>query len=118
MTESILNSIKQMLGITKDYKAFDNDIITDINTVLAILVQMGLGKANFILEGESETWDDFLGDDPHLSLVKTYVFMKVKLMFDIPTSGPTIEAYDRQISELEWRINAVVDPEDDNSLME
>lgn len=118
MDESILNSIKQLLGIKSNYTFFDQDIIIDINSVFTILNQLGVGKTGFSIEDDTTTWDEFLEGYNNLSLVKTYMFMKVKMMFDPPQSGTAIEAYNRQISEFEWRINVAVDPEKDNVLAE
>lgn len=110
MEESILRSIKTMLGIVPTDLTFDNDIIININSVFSILNQLGIGVIGYTIEGEDETWEDFLGDLKHVSLVKTYMFMKVKMMFDPPSSGIAVEAFNKQISELEWRINVAVDP--------
>lgn len=112
MNESILTSIKKLRGIMEEYTHFDDDLIMDINTALSILTQLGVGpESGFKITGADETWQDFMGDDPRLSMVKSYVDLKVKLLFDPPLSSSVAEAANRMLSELEWRINVEVDPE-------
>lgn len=112
--DSILTSIKKLLGITEEYEHFDTDIVMYINSAFSVLTQLGVGPKNgFRIEDESSDWSEFLNDDPRLELVKTYVYLKVKLAFDPPLSSAVIEAINRQISELEWRINVAVDPSDE-----
>lgn len=111
MNESILLSIKKLRGITEEYTIFDEDLIIDINTALAILTQLGVGpEEGFRITGASETWDQFIGDDPILSMVKSYVDIEVKILFDTPQSSSLTEALNRELSKLEWRINVAVDP--------
>lgn len=113
--DSILTSIKKLLGITEEYEYFDTDIVMYINSAFSVLTQLGVGPKNgFRIEDESSDWSEFLNDDPRLELVKTYVYLKVKLAFDPPLSSAVIEAINRQISELEWRINVAVDPSDES----
>lgn len=108
--ESILTSIKKLLGIEEEYTQFDNDIIMHINTVFLNLTQLGVGPAEgFFIEDDAATWDDFIGDSTELQAVKTYVYLKVKLLFDPPLSSSVIESMNRMISELEWRLNVAVD---------
>lgn len=111
MTESILTSVKKMLGIDEAYEHFDPDIIMHINSVLAILIQMGVGPSEgFSITGKDSTWSDFLGEDAaNLDGVKTYVYMKVRLIFDPPTSSAAIESMTRLASEFEWRLNVTAD---------
>lgn len=108
--DSILTSIKKLLGIEESYEHFDIDIIIGINTVLSILSQLGVGEKSFSIEDKDAEWKDFLSDMTNLELIKSYIFMKVKLIFDPPQSSAVIEVMNRQISELEWRINELVDP--------
>ena len=112
--ESILTSVKKMLGIPEDYEHFDADIIMHINSVLMILTQLGVGPSKgFVITDSSASWDDFLPEGGEkLQAVKTYIYMKVRLMFDPPTSSAVMESMNRMINELEWRLNAAVDPED------
>ena len=111
MDSSILTSIKKLLGIAEEDTSFDQDIIMHINTVFAILAQLGVGPANgFSIEDDSAIWEDYLGNATNLKLVKSYVYMKVRSMFDPPTSSILADAMNKNISELEWRINTTVDP--------
>lgn len=104
-TESILLSIKKLLGISEDYDHFDSDIIMHINSVFAILTQIGVGpQKGFSINDESEKWEDFLSEDKMLHSVKSYMYMKVKMMFDPPLSSAAIECMKEQIKELEWRL--------------
>lgn len=104
--ESILTSIKKLLGITKEYDHFDPDIIMHINSVFMILTQMGVGPSDgFTIEDETTTWFDFTADMTKIEAVKSYIYLKVKLLFDPPTSGIVTESMNRMISELEFRLN-------------
>lgn len=109
MTNSILDSVKKMIGLTKEYTQFDPDIIMHINTTFGILQQLGAGD-DFSIEDDSATWSDYFGDRTDLEMIKTYIYMKVRLMFDPPQSSSTLQAVKDQIAELEWRINVQVDP--------
>ena len=111
MDSSILTSIKKLLGIAEEDTSFDQDIIMHINTVFAILAQLGVGPANgFSIEDDGAIWNDYLGNVTNLELVKSYIYMKVRSMFDPPTSSILADAMNKNISELEWRINTTVDP--------
>lgn len=108
--DSILTSIKKLLGIDEEYTQFDNDIIMHINTVFLNLTQLGVGpEEGFLIEDDAATWGDFIGDSNQLQAVKTYVYLKVKLLFDPPLSSSVIESINRIISELEWRLNVAAD---------
>jgi hypothetical protein len=111
MEESILISIKKMLGIDESYTAFDLDVMVHINSVLMILTQLGVGPSEgFAIEDDSTTWGDFMDDgNTRLNSVKTYMYLKVKLLFDPPTSSATIDSFNRLISELEFRLNVAAD---------
>lgn len=106
ITESVLTSIKKLLGIDANYTHFDSDLIMHINSVFSILTQMGVGSADgFSITGDSESWSDFISESPNkFSFVKSYMYLKVKLLFDPPLSSAVIESINRQISELEWRL--------------
>lgn len=111
MDSSILTSIKKLLGIAEEDASFDQDIIMHINTVFAILAQLGVGPTNgFSIEDDGAIWSDYLGNSTNLELVKSYIYMKVRSMFDPPTSSILADAMNKNISELEWRINTTVDP--------
>lgn len=108
--ESILNSIKKLLGIAEDYDHFDSDIIMHINSVFATLTQLGVGPEDgFSIDDESAKWEDFLPEERMLHSVKSYMFMKVKLMFDPPLSSAVIECTKEQIKEMEFRLQVAVD---------
>lgn len=109
--DSILISIKKLLGIDENCDHFDSDVILHINTVLMVLNQLGIGPSNgFIVTSNTEKWSDFIGGTQLIESVKTYVFLKVKLIFDPPQSSAAIESINRLINELEWRLNVAVDP--------
>lgn len=109
--DSILTSIKKLLGPTEEYDHFDVDLIIHINTALSVLTELGVGPAGgFMIHDATATWSDFIADDPLLGLVKSYVYLKVKLLFDPPSSSAAIESMNRIISEFEWRIQVVADP--------
>lgn len=110
LTDSILNTIKHMLGVEPEYTHFDSDIITDINAVINILAQMGVGTDGYSIEGATEKWIDYLGEDlATAQMVKSYIYLKVKLMFDPPLSGSVSGIVEKQIAELEWRLNVQCD---------
>lgn len=107
--ESILTSIKKLLGITEAYEHFDSDIVMHINTSLSTLSQLGVGPSTgFFIEDKLATWNDFVPNSVLANLAKQYVYLKVRLVFDPPQSSTVIEAMNRQISELEWRMNVEV----------
>ncbi len=110
--DSILTSIKKLLGLSEEYEQFDADIIMHINTVFMNLTQLGVGPASgFYIEDVDATWSDFVNTDKYIQLnaVKTYVYLKVKLLFDPPLSSAVIESINRTIAELEWRLNVAVE---------
>lgn len=104
---SILTSIKKQLGIAEDYTHFDMDIIIHINSIFMVLNQMGVGPDEAFTISNSETlWTDFIpADNKNFEAVKSYVFLKVKLIFDPPLSSSVMEAMKSLVSELEWRLN-------------
>ncbi len=104
--DSILTSIKKLLGITEEYTHFDSDIIMHINSVFMVLNQLGVGPSNgFRIEDDSATWDEYITEDDNLDAVKSYIHLKVKLLFDPPLSAAVMEATKQMINELEWRLN-------------
>lgn len=110
MDQSILTSVKKLLGIPDGYEAFDLDVIIHINTVFVVLYELGVGDEPFSITDKTAVWSDFLKDSKDLNLVQTYVYLKVRLMFDPPTSSAAIQAMKDLVSELEFRINVLVDP--------
>ena len=110
METSILTSIKKMLGVAEDYTEFDEDIITHINSVFLNLTQLGVGpEEGFMVEDDTAVWEDFIDNSNQLQAVKTYMYLKVKLLFDPPLSSSVTESFTRMIAELEWRLNVAVD---------
>lgn len=108
MEQSILTSTKKILGIAEDYTVFDLDILTHINTAFSTLTQLGVGPADgFMIEDASAVWTDFdpVDDNINYNSVRSYVFLKVKQLFDPPTTSYLIDATQKQIEELEWRLN-------------
>lgn len=104
--ESILKSIKKLLGISDEETHFDSDLIMHINSVLTILNQLGVGPSDGLsIVDDTSVWDDFINDDVDFNAVKTYIYLKVKLVFDPPLNSSVLSAMERQISELEWRLN-------------
>ena len=105
MSDSVLSSTKQMLGISPEDTSFDVNVIMSINTALTILMDLGLTEVeDQIVISDKMTWDELLGGRTDIEYVKTYVYQKVKMIFDPPTSTAAIDAMQRSISELEWRI--------------
>lgn len=106
MNDSILVSIKKMLGIDKDYDAFDVDVLININTIMSVLYQLGVDSAkDFRVNGIDESWSD-LSDDPILlDLIKDYIYLRVRILFDPPNNSFLLSSISDQIKEFEWRIN-------------
>ena len=106
MNESILTSIKAQLGIQEEYTAFDQQIIMHINSVLMVLKQLGVGPTTgFTISDKTATWNDFLPSDKNLEATKSYVGMRVRMLFDPPTTSIVAESTNRMINEFEWRLN-------------
>lgn len=109
--ESILITIKKSLGIEKDYDGFDTEIIMGINSAFTSLNQLGIGPSTgYKIVSIEDNWEDFLGDVLNLESVKTYVFLKTRLVFDPPSNSFLISAITNQITELEWRLKIQADP--------
>ncbi len=107
--DSILNSIKHMLGITPDETTFDSDIIANINAAFATLNQLGVGlQIGYQIQNENNVWSEFYTDS-RLNAVRTYIYLRTKMVFDPPMTGFTTAAMERQILELEYRLNVVAD---------
>ena len=104
---SILETIKKMLGLSAEQKEFDIDIIIHINSVLAKLNELGVGtEQTFSIQDDYALWDDFLIEDAaSFNDVKTYIYIKVKLIFDPPASSAAMKAMEEAAKEIEWRLN-------------
>lgn len=105
MDDSILNTIKKMLGMAADYPAFDTDVIVFINSAMMVLQQYGVGpKAGFTITSATQTWSEFIPEGIHLESVKTYIYLSVKMAFDPPANSFVMDAMKQQKEELEWRL--------------
>lgn len=108
--ESILLSIKKLLGILESETHFDTDIIIHINSALTTLKQLGVGPEDgFKVTGTDNKWSEFIPDEKRLDSVKTYIYLKVKLVFDPPLNASLMESFKETIRELEWRLNVAVE---------
>lgn len=106
MAQSILDSVKKMVGVDPSLTVFDLDIMAHINTVFSDLDQLGIGPVGgFMIEDDAPTWDDFLGGDPRLNSAKSYTYFRVRLMFDPPQTSYLIESLNAQVEKMEWRLN-------------
>ena len=110
--DSILSSVKAYLGIPETDNYFDDNLVIQINSIFSILRQLGCGPVEgYQITGFSNTWDEFLQNEPEkLQIVKTYLGMRVRQIFDPPTNGTLAQALDRQVQEMEWRISTLCDP--------
>lgn len=103
--ESILTSIKKLLGIAEEYKHFDDDLIMHINSVFLVLTQLGVGpETGFMIEDDTTEWTEFIGESAQLQTVKSYMYLKVKLLFDPPLSSTAMQSMNNIIAEFEWRL--------------
>lgn len=110
MTDSILNDIKKLLGIDNTYTEFDTDIIIHINSVFMILNQLGVGpESGYRITGSLNTWSEFTDNEYEMESAKSYIYLKVRMMFDPPQSSALMQAMNEQIKELEWRLNIAND---------
>lgn len=108
---SILDTIKQMLGILSEDTSFDVDIIVNINSAFMVLCQIGVGPTTgFSISDKTKVWSDFIGTIENIESIKTLIYMKVKLVFDPPPNSFAISSYEKQIDELTWRLMDQVDP--------
>lgn len=115
ISTSILLSIKKMLGLDKDYDIFDPELIIHINSVFGTLHQLGVGpEEKYTISGDSEVWTDFLTEGEEIEEVKSYVYLRVRLLFDPPSSSFVLDSFKEQIKELEWRLQCkaeeIIDP--------
>lgn len=107
--DSILDDIKKLLGPSIAMTQFDIDIIIHINTALSILTDLGVGpKTGFAIRDRTAVWSDFIPENMGLEIIKTYVFMKVKLIFDPPLNASVLSAMNESVKEYEWRIEVKV----------
>ena len=110
MEESILTSIKKLAGMDSDYDPFDTDLIIFINSVFSALAQLGVGPSSgFSIDDDTAVWSEFIEDPVQLGFVKTYIYLKVRLVFDPPDNSTVIKSYEDQIKQLEWRLNVAAE---------
>ena len=110
MTDRILESVKKVLGIAPEYLAFDQDIVIHINSAFSVLHQLGVGPDEpFMIEDETATWTEFLGTERGVNSVKSYVYLRVRLLFDPPATSFALGAMEKQIEELGWRISTYME---------
>lgn len=111
MESSILTSTKRVLGLSEDYNVFDDDVLMHINSVFSTLHQLGVGPSTpFTIQDATPTWDDF-SSDPRYSAVRSYMYLRVRMLFDPPTTSFLLDAYEKQIKEMEWRLNVLKETE-------
>lgn len=111
MDESILNTVKKLLGLDPSYDAFDTDVLIGINAALFTLMQLGVGpKGGFIVSSQSETWSDFVGKAIDLEALKQYVYLRTRIAFDPPSNASVMQSMKDLCDEYAWRLNVQVDP--------
>jgi hypothetical protein len=102
----ILVSVKKVLGLPEADTSFDVDITMHINSAMARLNQLGIGPAEgFMIEGADDTWDAFIGSDPRLNQIRTFVYAYVRLLFDPPGTSYALASMEKQVEKLEWLLN-------------
>lgn len=113
MEENILESIKDLLGINEEDKAFDNDVLVNINAAFSTLYQVGVGSEDhYVVLNGTETWNEVIEEEDLIDFIKLYIYMKVKIIFDPPTNASVLQAFTEQMKELEYRILLQADPTD------
>ena len=108
-TDSVLSSVKKTLGLQPEYTPFDDELVIHVNSVLGTLNQLGIGPVGgFEIQGDAETWSQFFAtEDPRYNPVKSYVTLRVRMIFDPPAQQHLTNAFNEQIKELEWRLNTL-----------
>lgn len=113
--DSILLTIKKLLGVSEEYTTFDIDIMVHINSALSILTQLGVGPNDgFAISGSESSWSDFVSDTSTLEMIKTYIYLRVRLLFDPPSNSFVTTSIEKTISELEWRLQVAAEPQEVN----
>jgi len=111
MNEKILDTVRSMLGPSELYTHFDGDILIHINSAINVLTQLGVGPSDGFMADKDTTWDDYIEDDKYLQLVKQFIYLKTRKIFDPPTNSFVLDAIDKEIKELEWRIEVITSEE-------
>lgn len=111
--DNILASVKKIIGVAPNHNTFDDDLMLHINTIFTVLTQLGIGPSDgFILSDKNQTWSEFISPEfKEFNSVKTYMGLRVKLLFDPPLSSVVTDAVNRSISELEWRLIVAAETE-------
>lgn len=118
MTDSILDLTKKALGLDAEYDVFDTDIIMHINSTFFTLNQLGIGPdETFAIQNKDQKWSEFLGERKNFNAVKTYMYLRVRLLFDPPSTSFAITAMEKQAEQLEWRLNVQVEGDKQNALL-
>lgn len=112
MTESVLNTIKTMIGPSVSYDGFNTDLIIHMNSALMYLAQMGIVSDGTKITDETTTWQDLIGEETKLEGIKSYLYFKARIMFDPPASATILNAYNEEIKQLEWRMGITCDERD------
>lgn len=108
MEDSILKSTKSVLGISESFTAYDTDVITHINSTFSHMNQLGVGPlAGVAIDGDEKKWSELALPVNQLGLVRTYMYLKVRMLFDPPTTSYLLDAMKEQIQEHEWRLCAM-----------
>lgn len=111
MNDSILYTVKKLLGLDSSYDAFDTDVLIGINAALFTLMQLGVGPSTgFVVSNASQTWSDFAGNVTDLEALKQYVYLRTRIGFDPPSNGTLMQAMKDLCDEYAWRLNVQVDP--------
>ena len=111
MQDSILMTIRKLVCGDPYADHFDTDLLVHINACFSILNQLGVGPENgFVVTDETQSWSSYSDNDHILNMVKTYITLKVRVIFDPPLTSSVLEAMNKAISQLEWRLNVAVDP--------
>lgn len=106
LSDSILTSEKKLLGITEDYEEFDAELIVHINTIFGTLEQLGINSGTkFKIQDKFAVWTDFISDSEMIEEIKSYMYLRLRLLFDPPANSFVVNAFQEQIKEFEWRIN-------------
>lgn len=108
MINSILDSVKKVIGITSEDTNFDEDLIMHINSEFNLLKQLGVSDEDFYIEDNTAEWSDYLPDDGSLNLVKTYIYLRAKKLFDPPTGG-YLQSLNEEIDRYEWKLNVIAE---------
>lgn len=110
LKDSILQSTKKLLGLDREYSAFDLDIITHINSAFSTLYQAGVGPLEgYMISDENDVWSAFIGNQMHINDVKSYLYIQVRMLFDPPTTSFALAANEKMLAEYIWRLSVAAE---------